>query len=260
MRLQIWAQKCEMAVVIMLLAVAVLAVGCRRADEVPTPVEQSDHSDTRTADEDKALPLLNIRKEALGVSYEDMTASEWTTSADGVLSLRLLTPKEATVPGEPVLLFAEIRNDTDEPITILRPFGFEGNAWVNIRVTRPDGVQITGAEPPSYGIVDPFKVLGPRMKWLDVTKLKAVPFTGIDQAGEHAIEFSYIVGRSHVSELERCVKYPDVYQSVLHQPAPPRPPGSRPVSTAPSSAGSKDVPALWIGEIHSAAITITKGE
>lgn len=224
------------------LVVPVICTGCRRRDEASTTTEGTGRSDAATVDD----------------TY-DIVASAWAVSNDGVLSLRLLTPKWRTAPGEKVVLFVEVWNNTDEPVTIFCPYGSSEGTWPNIRLTRPDGVQVPGLEPPGRSLGrSQFWVLGPGMKCLDSMELGAVPFRGLDQVGRHTIEFSYVVDQRHISLLERYVEHPGE-PDIFNPPYPPAPPEAHDRPARPLQDPA-NLPPLWTGELHSEPITITRGE
>ena len=51
--------------------------------------------------------------------------SEWTDSTDGKLSICLTVNKTTFAPSENIVIRCAVRNNTDKPLLIIRPFGDE---------------------------------------------------------------------------------------------------------------------------------------
>jgi hypothetical protein len=69
----------------------------------------------------------------------DLASSPWVNSKDGVLSLRLLVSAKAVPAGNPIVVLAELRNNTGGCVNVLRPFGDFGVAPKALRIVGPAG-------------------------------------------------------------------------------------------------------------------------
>ena len=56
--------------------------------------------------------------------------SEWVTSSDGVIAVRLSAAAAEFEKAKPIIVIAELRNDTAMPVNVLRPFGDEYRAYM----------------------------------------------------------------------------------------------------------------------------------
>ncbi|KKL08002.1 hypothetical protein LCGC14_2580300 [marine sediment metagenome] len=90
--------------------------------------------------------------EAWLVSDSDLTISDWATSDDGALSLRLMILKGATAANARLTLLGELRNNTDEPIDALRPFGDPPLSWSRLYISGPDGSHDPAGPSMDYGL------------------------------------------------------------------------------------------------------------
>ena len=177
-----------------------------------------------------ALLALTLLLSACGHRDRPPAATDvptpWATSVDGVLSLRLIAPRTAISAEEPFVLLAELRNNTDEPINVLRPFGDKfGAAW-RLRITGPDGtLPYTGSILEYEMAAEIFITLGPGEVIQDRENFRALQYAGSDTPGRYTIVYPY---------------------SVSHD--------SREMATSPRVGKH----GLWVGEIISEPITIEK--
>lgn len=72
--------------------------------------------------------------------WGDFAKSDWSTSEDGLVSVRLSSSMRSYAQMKPFLLTAELRNNSDKSLTLLRPFGdpFYASAR-GIEMTGPRG-------------------------------------------------------------------------------------------------------------------------
>ncbi|HDZ20920.1 hypothetical protein LCGC14_0315680 [marine sediment metagenome] len=124
-----------------------------------------------------------------------LTEGEWVTSADGVLSLRLLAPTEDVRPAEPIVLIAEMRNNSDHPVRVLRPFGDSYRAMLGMTIIGPKGEVTYTGDTPSYALGSgAFAVLPPGESIRDRMVLKVHAFAGSSAPGKYEITYRYLVG------------------------------------------------------------------
>ncbi len=89
-----------------------------------------------------ALTLIAVASRG-GVYHKSLTPrilSEWVKSDDGRLSVCLVVDKTTFSKNEPLIVRCAVRNNTDRPLTILRPFGDPFYAHsTGLRIVGPDG-------------------------------------------------------------------------------------------------------------------------
>jgi hypothetical protein len=126
-------------------------------------------------------------------------ASDWVTASDGKLSLRLLAPRAPLVPEAPLLVLAEVRNDSPQAMNVLRPCGDEpvaNGAWVTIR--GPHGLVRYSGPAPSYVLGGAaFETIRPGQVIRDIMVLPVDMFGGSDARGTYEITFRYAPSSSH---------------------------------------------------------------
>ena len=172
----------------------------------------------------KAFRWRDIDQLAIG----EWIPGEWVDSDDGALSLRLLKPSNDLLPSYPFMLAAEVRNNTDAPVSVLPPFrGRSGRPPFGITITGPDGVlECKRWVSDRIGML-PVETIAPGDVMHDQVELHTWQFIGSDKPDAYTIAFEY-----HV---------PEHLQEIVANPPYERPP-------------------LWIGEISAKPITITKSE
>jgi hypothetical protein len=99
----------------------------------------------------------------------DLSASGWSTSEDGELSLRIVTAHGPISADEPVWVLAKVRNDSDETLTVLKPFGDQYMAEASgFEITGAEGkVEYSGDTPSDMLGADAFTYLVPGESMLD---------------------------------------------------------------------------------------------
>jgi len=146
-------------------------------------------------------------------------------SKDGALSLRLSAIHARVEKTRPIALAAELRNNTDKPLNVLRPFGDRYVALaVGIELTGPNGpLRYTG---PTLTYVlgsGAFATLAPGQVIRDKLELHVSTFAGSDAAGTYTVRYTY---RASVGNEQTAAR-----------------------------RGFKN---LWTGQIRSEAVTVTR--
>ena len=141
-----------------------------------------------------------------GSEDQEVKATEWVTSDDGVLSLRLLA-EHPVPPGAPLVLLADLRNDGEEPLTILRPFGDEYASLRRLRIAHGGGaLSYSGAVldyclgPDSFVVISPGEVIRDR---LEVT---AGSFEALAESGNYTITYTYVTAECILSSVSFALK------------------------------------------------------
>jgi hypothetical protein len=152
-----------------------------------------------------------------------LRAAEWATSQDGALSLRLLVPDAELRTSDPIVVLAELRNNTGKPMDVLRPF-MDDSARIELR--GPDGkVEYRRVDPTRGFGAKAFSTLSVGGVIRDRLELPVHAFAESDAPGEYEAGFAY---RCH--ETHRKFAGTDWY-------------------------GNKHP---WVGQIRSKPITVTK--
>jgi hypothetical protein len=152
------------------LVLALVGGGCAPRTDSPSPVPAA-------ANVDEPARATNV----------------WVTSEDGLLALRfsVLTPR---VKGkESIHVAAEIRNVSQQKLTVLRPFGdwFTAKA-ISLRIW-DDTRQLPYTGPYVTYVIGPhgFAVVGPGEVVEDKMEFSIGDFTGIAPAGRYTLRYDY---------------------------------------------------------------------
>ena len=78
------------------------------------------------------IPIISLGR---GPIEQELKVGDWVTSDDGALSLRLLAYDPVTRK-EPIVLMAELRNNSEDELTVWLPFRPEYRAWMVLDVRR----------------------------------------------------------------------------------------------------------------------------
>lgn len=132
-------------------------------------------------------------KESLPLAPQPRGESSWVTSDDGKLALRLTVVSQRVEADENIQVVAEIRNASQQKITILRPFG-DSYAALSTGMKIWDGMsQIRYTGPAKTYVVGSlaFAVLGPGEIVEDKLELPAVNSDGIATPGRYTLRYDY---------------------------------------------------------------------
>jgi hypothetical protein len=145
--------------------------------------------------------------------------SEWRDSPDGKISVCFAVDKTTFGPKETIIVRCAVKNTSDRPLTVLRPFGDDFYAHAaGITILGPEGaIPYRGAMKDYVLGTASFLVLPPHSVVDETLELPAGIFPGLGQAGLYTIGYQFVSGG-----------YP-------RQPAPEN---------------------LWQGQIKAAALTI----
>jgi hypothetical protein len=122
---------------------------------------------------------------------EELKSSPWATSEDKALSLRILAPKRPLGLSEPVVLLAELRNNTKHKLVVPRPFGDREAAVRHFLIHGPKGrVAYTGPIVCYMSRRDSAMLVGPAEITRDRIELPA-SYRQFDIAGQYSFRFLY---------------------------------------------------------------------
>ena len=169
-----------------------------------------DVTDTRLQESDLArlkgmksrLSVLPFSQQAVKawITDKELAVTEWTTSSDGVLSLRLLASKIQSVSSEVIVVMAELRNDSKKDWVVLRPLADWWKVYISRLVMRgPKGaVEYDMSQGvPTYTLGrSSLSLLGPGQVIRDQIELPASLFKGLDVAGEYSFTLKYSVDKA----------------------------------------------------------------
>jgi hypothetical protein len=126
-------------------------------------------------------------------SQRPLAGKTWVTSDDGKLALRFSVIAQRVTANENIQVAAEIRNASQQKITVLRPFG-DWYAAKAVGMKIRDGerqIRYTGPTP-SYVIgSDAFEVIGPGDVVEDKLELTTDNFAGIEPPGRYSLQYDY---------------------------------------------------------------------
>jgi len=168
----------------------------------------------------------------------------WATSADGKLSLRLMTTAEAIYTLDSIPVIAELRNNTDKPVDVLRPFGHpvaEGR-WIDL--SGPDGKVRYSGDILSYALgAGAFSTISGGEVIRDRLELTVEHFTGSDMPGKYEISFTYAPCESD----RKTAANP-----ALHRAA-------KTLEDIRAQKTPRDFAMnIWVGQLRSRTLTVTK--
>ena len=141
--------------------------------------------------------------------------SEWVTSDDGTLSLRLLA-LSPIARGKPIVVQAELRNNTDAPLLVRPPFAYL-KYWYGIEIMDQEGREIqrdnTRRVPEvvsSLTQVMP-EFVPPGQALVDEVELPEGYRAGTNRPGEYTIVYTYWMQERELNRIIRAYPRQDVW-------------------------------------------------
>jgi hypothetical protein len=147
-----------------------------------------------------AVPLLLLtgctdappRPDQIQPLVSEQPSSVWVDSEDGLLSLRLGAPDTTVDSKAAITVVAELRNNSDEPANVLRPFGDLNAVASWFELTGPDGALGYTGPVPSYPLGrNSFAELSPGESIHDWRDLAVDGFDGSDVSGQYTIRYRW---------------------------------------------------------------------
>ena len=129
----------------------------------------------------------------------EVASGDWTDSEDGKLSLRLGTPEPVFDRNAPITVLAELRNNSNEPLSVLRPFADQNQVKVNeLTLSGPQGkLPFTGGVP-SYPVSwECFTEIGPGESIVEWIELDVNEFAGSNATGQFSVQYDYAPNEEH---------------------------------------------------------------
>ena len=135
-----------------------------------------------------AIAIISL---GCGPAEQELKTSEWVTSDDGALSFRLLA-YDPVSRRAPITLLGELRNNTEDELRVLLPFGYEPQAMELVKM-HMDGQQIFYSGPASdYSLgTNCLTSIAPGQTVRDSIELPVDVFPGSDRSGDYAISYPY---------------------------------------------------------------------
>jgi hypothetical protein len=158
-----------------------------------------------------------------------LASSPWVNSADGALSLRLLVSAKAVRAGDPIVVLAELRNNTSKPMNVLRPFG-DRSVRKAFKIAGPAGAIVpgfivpygpkAGAIVPDFDIMDgansgAYTSLLPGETIRDRFDADPRYYPRSDLPGEYVIQYVYRPTESDQREAPISLNLPDLWVGMI---------------------------------------------
>jgi len=124
------------------------------------------------------------------------TLSEWRDSSDGKISVCFTTDKTTFGAKETIMVRCAVKNTSDKPLTLLRPFGDDFFAYAaGIAILGPDGsIPYRGAMKDYVLGTSAFLVLPAHSVMDESLELPARIFPGLGKAGLYLIGYQFVSG------------------------------------------------------------------
>ena len=129
-----------------------------------------------------------------GKSMTPRILSDWNDSADGKLSMCLTVNKTTFSPSENIIIRCAVRNNTDNPVHILRPFGDGFYALSSgLHILGPDGELKYYGPMKEYVLgISSFYELKPGMVIDEALEIPKKYFKGLGDLGLYRIKYKYL--------------------------------------------------------------------
>lgn len=126
----------------------------------------------------------------------ELMSTAWAPSQDGLLSLRLLAPKNPIPAREPIVIFVELRNNSQQrDLTVIRPFG-NGDigpiGWIVLRNDTARQIRYSGPIADAFGRRS-FPTLPPGNVMRNKSTLYTQFYSGSDRPGAYRVSAQYCV-------------------------------------------------------------------
>jgi hypothetical protein len=122
----------------------------------------------------------------------ELVSTPWVAGADGALALRVLASKKAVAAEAPLVLLAELRNETKETLHVLRPVYRHASAAIMVRMEGPTGpIKYSGRSPSGVIGSSCLAVVSPGEVVRDRLELWTSDFVGSDRPGKYVVYFTY---------------------------------------------------------------------
>ncbi len=156
------------------------------------------------------LPTGGCRPEPTPVAEEE---TPWATSEDGVVSLRLFVEAKTIERNEPIVLIAELRNNSEQAVSVLRPFGdWYVAVSTGVDLHGPDGVlRYTGPTLEYQLDTSAFARVPAGQSIRDRLELSPSSYAGSDAPGQYRVVFTYDDTASH-RNLATELKFKDFWK------------------------------------------------
>jgi len=125
-------------------------------------------------------------------------ATNWTDSADGKISVCLSVDKKTFTPNEPIVVCCAVRNNTKEPLLLLRPFVDEYYVLAEgLDVLGPKGklhcIWPLRSRAGGYG-TNSFHELPAGMTIAEMQELRKDVLSGMGEEGMYRVRYTYVSG------------------------------------------------------------------
>jgi len=140
-----------------------------------------------------ALCLYAADSKTNNANLAAKTLSVWHDAPDGKLSACLTVGKTNFSAGDKIAIYCTIRNNTDKPITIFRPFGDPFDSYAGVTVLGPHGpVAYAGRQLDDYILgASSFVELQGRTAMEGKLQLSGDVFPGLNSGGLYTIRYVF---------------------------------------------------------------------
>jgi hypothetical protein len=141
-----------------------------------------------------ALSLQAADTKTNNANLPAKTLSEWHDAPDGKLSACLTVDKTNFSAGDKIAIHCAVRNNTDKPMTILRPFGdFFYAISAGVTIQGPNGPVSYRGPMKSYALgAGSFMELPPHKVVDETLELPADYFPGLGASGRYTIRYEFL--------------------------------------------------------------------
>ena len=158
---------------VLLCSFATVTSGCRKREPAPPAIDPP-----RTYHESRTPGIF----------------SEWRSSGDGTISVCMHAETPTAGATNTIALRCALRNNTDKPLTLLRPFGDKWYAiTLGISITGPRGAVLYQGPVAGYVLgEDAFTTLAPHTVTEGTIELKPDVFPALSSKGSYTISYRFL--------------------------------------------------------------------